>query len=146
MERPRVMRCPLTVCTDAANEADDAFVVAHALLTPSFDVRCIIAGHLRLSRCGELGWYLWTRLSDYASENMERKSWISPDSWVLGDQAAVGVLLAQQKDCYSTCDAPYIDENLFYTKGDPSRLVRVYHDLHVRLILEDMFTKFAMKN
>ncbi len=31
--------------TDAKNEVDDQFALAHALLTPSFDIRGIIATH-----------------------------------------------------------------------------------------------------
>ena len=35
----------LVVDTDAANEADDQFAIAHALLTPSFDLRAILPSH-----------------------------------------------------------------------------------------------------
>ncbi len=38
-------RIRVIVLSDAKNEADDAFAIVHALLTPSFDVRGIIAGH-----------------------------------------------------------------------------------------------------
>ena len=33
------------ISSDVKNEADDAFAIAHQLLTPSFDVRGIIAAH-----------------------------------------------------------------------------------------------------
>ncbi|MCI8625286.1 MAG: nucleoside hydrolase [Lachnospiraceae bacterium] len=33
------------VHTDCKNEADDQFTVAHALMTPKFDIKAIIAGH-----------------------------------------------------------------------------------------------------
>lgn len=42
---PSENRIRMIVDTDAANEADDQFAIMHHLLTPSFDVRGIIAAH-----------------------------------------------------------------------------------------------------
>ena len=36
--------------TDAKNEADDQFAIVHALLSPSLDVRGLIAAHFGSSR------------------------------------------------------------------------------------------------
>ena len=36
--------------TDAKNEADDQFAIVHALLSPSLDVRGLIAAHFGVSR------------------------------------------------------------------------------------------------
>jgi purine nucleosidase len=36
--------------TDAKNEADDQFAIVHALLSPSLDVRGLIAAHFGTSR------------------------------------------------------------------------------------------------
>lgn len=35
----------VVISTDVANEADDAFAVAYALLSPSLDVRCVVPTH-----------------------------------------------------------------------------------------------------
>ena len=35
------------VCMDAANEVDDAYAIIHALLTPQFDVKGVVAAHFR---------------------------------------------------------------------------------------------------
>ena len=42
---PSENRIRMIVDTDAANEADDQFAVMHHLLTPTFDIRGIIAAH-----------------------------------------------------------------------------------------------------
>ncbi|WP_309119660.1 nucleoside hydrolase [Paenibacillus sp.] len=42
---PEAKRLRLIVNTDAANEADDPFAIAHALLTPRFDIRGLIGAH-----------------------------------------------------------------------------------------------------
>ena len=51
MDSPRPgARRRLIVNTDAKNEADDQFAIAHALLTPMFDVRGIIPTHFGLEK------------------------------------------------------------------------------------------------
>ena len=42
---PSENRIRMIVDTDAANEADDQFAIMHHLLTPTFDIRGIIAAH-----------------------------------------------------------------------------------------------------
>jgi purine nucleosidase len=44
MERASSRR--VVINTDAKNEADDQFAIVHALLSPSLDVRGLIAAHL----------------------------------------------------------------------------------------------------
>ena len=44
---PEEKRVRVIVSTDAANEVDDAFMIMHALLTPQFDIRGIVAAHFR---------------------------------------------------------------------------------------------------
>jgi hypothetical protein len=45
-----VTRRRIIVNTDAKNEADDQFAIVHALLSPSLDVRGLIAAHYGTSR------------------------------------------------------------------------------------------------
>ena len=40
----------LIVDSDAKNEADDQYAIVHALLSPSLDVRCLVAAHFGTSR------------------------------------------------------------------------------------------------
>ena len=44
---PESKRVRVIVSSDAANEVDDAFMIMHALLTPQFDIRGIVAAHFR---------------------------------------------------------------------------------------------------
>lgn len=45
LQIPEAAQIRVVVCSDVKNEADDPFAVAHHLLTPSFDVRGVIATH-----------------------------------------------------------------------------------------------------
>ena len=42
---PEQKRVRMLISTDAKNEADDQFAIAHHLMTPKFDVRGIIPAH-----------------------------------------------------------------------------------------------------
>ena len=42
---PDKKRVRVIIHSDAKNEADDQYAIAHALMTPGFDIRGIIAGH-----------------------------------------------------------------------------------------------------
>ena len=42
---PEKKRVRMLISTDAKNEADDQFAIAHHLMTPKFDVRGIIPAH-----------------------------------------------------------------------------------------------------
>ena len=48
-EVPENKRVRFIVHTDAKNEADDQFTIAHAVMTPKLDVRGIVAGHFNKS-------------------------------------------------------------------------------------------------
>lgn len=45
LQLPLQAQIRVVVCSDVSNEADDSFAVLHHLLTPSFDVRGIVAAH-----------------------------------------------------------------------------------------------------
>lgn len=47
---PDTKKIRLIVNTDAANEADDQFAIVHALLTPRFIIKGIIAAHFGTKR------------------------------------------------------------------------------------------------
>lgn len=40
----------VVLCMDTANEVDDALAIVHALLTPQFDVKCMIAEQFRVKK------------------------------------------------------------------------------------------------
>lgn len=51
---PEEKRVRVIVSTDAANEVDDAYFILHALLTPQFDVRGVVAAHFGGRRPNDL--------------------------------------------------------------------------------------------
>lgn len=100
---------------------------------------------LRLAEAGRLGEVLLGRMRTFASQHIDEKLWIQPESWVLGDQAAVGVLLAEQKACWHNASAPSIEDDCAYGSSLASvRDIRIYDSLDTRLVLEDMFAKFEL--
>ena len=73
---PEEKRVRVIVSTDAANEVDDAYAIVHALLTPQFIMKGIIAAHFKdrvpqsmeksynevvriVDKCGLTGQYLY---------------------------------------------------------------------------------------
>ena len=48
---PDKKRVRIIIHSDAKNEADDQYAIAHALMTPGFDVRGIVAGHFNRINC-----------------------------------------------------------------------------------------------
>lgn len=50
---PEQKKLRLIINTDAKNEADDQFAIAHALLTPRFVQKGIIAAHFGTQRTNE---------------------------------------------------------------------------------------------
>lgn len=98
---------------------------------------------------GELGYYLMKQMVEFINRNINIKPWINTESWILGDSPAVGVLLEEQKGYYDIIEAPYVTEEFCYKYTGENRSIRVYHNLNVRFILEDMFAKlqlFAKEN
>lgn len=99
----------------------------------------------RVAPAGALGAHLYQQLVSFRDANMPTRAWINPESWVLGDQAAVGVLLAEQKECYEERPAPRIGDDCSYLPpADGQRTVRVYHRLNDRLVLDDLFSKLSL--
>lgn len=52
LQLPAAAQIRVIVCSDVKNEADDPFAVVHHLLTPSFDVRGVIACHFESKASG----------------------------------------------------------------------------------------------
>lgn len=100
---------------------------------------------LRLGRAGALGEILLGRMRSFASAHVNEKHWIQPESWVLGDQAAVGVFLAEQKACWHETSAPSLANDCSYESAHDGRhSIRAYDSIDTRLVLEDMFAKFEL--
>lgn len=96
----------------------------------------------RVAPAGALGQHLMGQLERFR-EGMEAKaSWIQSESWVMGDMAAVVVLLAEMKDCWHEQPAPRIaDDGSYRDGGEGARTIRVYQGIDASFAMEDFMSK-----
>lgn len=66
--------------------------------------------------------------------------------WTLGDSPAVGLLMHDQPYDYDLKPAPRISPDMTYVHYQKERRIRVYRDIDVRFILEDMYAKLEFFN
>lgn len=90
---------------------------------------------------GELGRYLHDRVITFSRSNAQ-KSWIMPECWVLGDNSAIGVLLAGHWQAYEEHPAPSIGPDGRYLLGN-GRAIKVCEHVNTRFILDDLVAKLA---
>ena len=96
----------------------------------------------RLAPCGEVGAYLLRQMDEY--NQTPGAGWTAGESWSLGDNPSVAVVI---DDCAGRSlweNAWLIDADTFYTQELPGRKIRVYHTINSHFVLEDMFTKLEM--
>jgi hypothetical protein len=99
----------------------------------------------RVRPCGKLGAYLCDQLEEHSYEDIPRKSpFRTGESWVLGDNPAVGLILYEHRFAFDYVPAPYITAEMAYVHSGLNRPVRVYKSIDSRLILEDLYCKLAL--
>lgn len=99
----------------------------------------------KVASCGEIGQYLFQQLDEHAQEEGPRKSGFrTGETWVLGDNPAVGLLLYEHRFEFSWIQAPLVTCDMAYVQTGMYRPIRVYHHIDSRLILEDLFAKLAL--
>lgn len=90
--------------------------------------------------CGAIGDYLCTQLYDVGKED-----WTNGESWIIWDDATVGLLLDHHAYQYEELPAPYILPDMTYRlQPENKRLVRFYTAVEPRFIFEDFFCKLAL--
>ena len=100
---------------------------------------------LKVRPCGAIGEYLCDQLNAHAHEEGPRKSsFRSGETWVLGDNPAVGLLLTEQRFRFDWVPAPQISSDMAYIHTNRNRPIRVYNSIDNRVILEDMFAKLML--
>lgn len=113
----------------------------------------------RIKPCGLIGDYLFSNLMRVneveCAMNFDNWSWVknmskgaktmvirSSESWSLGDNPAIGVLIASQGKDMEHRRAQRINTDGTYGGYiDGDRIIRVYHSINSRVILEDLFAK-----
>jgi hypothetical protein len=95
--------------------------------------------------CGAIGRYLFDQLMAHAHEEGPRKSsFRSGETWVLGDNPSIGVILYEHRFGFDTIPAPDITGEMHYVHTGLNPAIRVYNTIDSRLILEDMFCKIKL--
>lgn len=99
----------------------------------------------KVAPCGKIGSYLLEQLDVHAHEDGPRHSaFRTGETWVLGDNPAIGLILYEHRFCYDWVQAPLITDNMTYVQTGLNPPIRVYKSIDSRLILEDLFSKLAL--
>jgi len=100
---------------------------------------------LRVKPYGKIGKYLFEQMVAFNSKLAKYQAWPHGETWGLGDQGTVTVLLEElEKKDYEEIAAPYINDDMTYVQNNDNRLIRVYHTLNTRLTMEDFYAKLAL--
>lgn len=93
--------------------------------------------------CGELGKYLFDQLVEL-NTRLANEPWPHGESWVLGDQPTVSVLLEDHEHDWNWMPAPRVSSEMFYIHDQPARPIRVYKSVDARMTFEDFFCKLRL--
>ncbi len=100
---------------------------------------------VRVQPYGELGNYLFDQLIRHTWDEIPRKSsFRTGESWVLGDNPAVGLILYEHRFEFEWKEAPFITGEQAYVHTKTNRPIRVYQTIDSRLILEDFYAKLKI--
>lgn len=100
----------------------------------------------RVEPCGTIGRYLYHQLLETYQKWETNLDWPRAEMWTLGDSPAVGLLMHNQPYDYDLKPAPRVSPDMTYIHYQKERLIRVYRDIDVRFILEDMYAKLELFN
>ncbi len=100
---------------------------------------------VRVKPYGSIGNYLFTQMVEFNDQLANHPGWPLGESWVLGDSAALGVLLDPHEYCFSLYNAPRIDEDMNYIHDTNHREIRYYNSVDARFILEDFYSKLQIR-
>lgn len=99
----------------------------------------------RVAPQGEIGTYLFEQMAELNDRLADDPSFPHGESWCLGDQPTVGLLLEDRgRQNYDMRPAPRVSMDCRYLPGQSGRDIRVYHTLDVRMTLEDFYAKLAL--
>ncbi len=96
----------------------------------------------KVAPCGEVGAYLLRQMDEY--NNTPYAGWTAGESWSLGDNPSVAVVLDEGASRSSMQNAWLIDADTRYVEELPERKIRVFTYVDSRFVLEDLFSKLAI--
>lgn len=107
----------------------------------------------RVAPYGELGKYLFEQMVEFNDKNADNIGFPEGESWVLGDQPAVSVLLEYHEHSYDWKPAPLITQEMSYihklndkleNRPPVDSIIKVYNDVDSRMTLEDLYSKLEL--
>ena len=99
----------------------------------------------KVSLHGAIGAYLFQQMVTFNDQMSTYLPWPHGESWGLGDQGTITVLLEENnRGNWEWIPAPIFTEEMYYIHKQPNRAIRVYHSLDSRFTLEDFFAKLAL--
>lgn len=96
----------------------------------------------KLAHCGEVGEYLLRQMDEY--NNSPYAGWTAGESWSLGDNPSVAVVIDDSAGRSQWENAWLIDADTNYTEEVPGRKIRIYHTMNSHFVLEDLFAKLQL--
>lgn len=133
------------------NDPDAINYILEKTCVPLWQIPASGYAHIRVSLatlqrhvapCGEVGAYLLRQMDEY--NNGPHAGWTAGESWSLGDNPSVAVVI---DDCAGRSwweSAWLIDADTNYVRELPERKIRVYHTINSHFVLEDLFDKLAL--
>ncbi len=99
----------------------------------------------RVRPCGAVGKYLYDEIEEYNLYSNETPGLRRGENWCLGDSPVVGALLqCEWRGNFHTETAPLLDDDMHYLPNPGGKQIRVYDEVDVRMILEDMYAKLRL--
>ena len=100
---------------------------------------------LHVAPCGKLGKYLFEELVETSQTIIGVEKDRFPETWVLGDNPTVSVLLEWGQHYFDEVPAPHVNADGTYSEGaNKARTIRVYRSVNVGLTFRDLFAKLAL--
>ena len=96
----------------------------------------------KVAPCGEVGAYLLRQMDEY--NNTPYAGWTAGESWSLGDNPSVAVVLHPSCGESRRQNAWLIDAETHYVEEVPGREILVYHRIDSRYVLNDLFAKLQL--
>ncbi len=100
---------------------------------------------VRVAPCGALGAYLFKQMVELNDALGDSLQWPHGESWCIGDQPTVSVLLEDgERENYTMKPAPRVGADYRYVSAPQNRQIRVYHTIDARMTLEDFYAKMQL--
>ncbi len=96
----------------------------------------------KVAPLGEVGAYLLRQMDEY--NNTPSAGWTAGESWSLGDNPSVAMVIDDSAGRSCMENAWLIDESTRYVQELPGRQIRVFSYVDSRFVLEDLFAKLAI--